>query len=137
MRIGYLRETPITVMKKNHVSHDTVPYFMERFRDAYTLQLQDFARNVLQERQPPVTIEDGLEALRTYRPLVDSPRTDHLVGELLCLGELVGGQPDRLVAQRRQPPAVLPQQPHHPQAYAGGLPSTANAIRALSAALRS
>ena len=64
IRIGYLRETAITVMKKNDVSHDTVPYFMERFRDAYTLQLQDFARNVLQERQPPITIEDGLEALR-------------------------------------------------------------------------
>ena len=64
IRIGYLRETAITVMKKNNVSHDTVPYFMERFRDAYTLQLQDFARNVLQERRPPITIEDGLEALR-------------------------------------------------------------------------
>jgi scyllo-inositol 2-dehydrogenase (NAD+) len=64
IRIGYLRETAITVMKKNNVSHDTVPYFMERFREAYTLQLQNFAQNVLQDRQPPITIEDGLEALR-------------------------------------------------------------------------
>ena len=64
IRIGYLRETAITVMKKNNVSHDTVPYFMERFRDAYTLQLQNFAQNVLRDRQPPITIEDGLEALR-------------------------------------------------------------------------
>ena len=49
MRIGYLRETPIMVMTKaNGVSHDTVPYFMERFRDAYTNQLQNFAQNVLQ-----------------------------------------------------------------------------------------
>jgi hypothetical protein len=32
IRIGYLRETPIMVMTKaNGVSHDTVPYFMERF----------------------------------------------------------------------------------------------------------
>ena len=41
-----------------------VPYFMERFRDAYTNQLQDFAKNVLQGAAPPITIDDGLEALR-------------------------------------------------------------------------
>jgi inositol 2-dehydrogenase len=65
IRIGYLRETPILVMTREHgVSHDTVPYFMERFRDAYTHQLQNFAQNVLHDRPPPVTIEDGLEALR-------------------------------------------------------------------------
>jgi scyllo-inositol 2-dehydrogenase (NAD+) len=65
IRIGYLRETPITIMTKaNGVSHDTVPYFMERFRDAYPTQLQNFAQNVLHQRQPPVTIDDGLEALR-------------------------------------------------------------------------
>ena len=65
IRIGYLRETPITVMTKAHgVSHDTVPYFMERFRDAYTYQLQNFAQNVLQQREPPITIDDGMEALR-------------------------------------------------------------------------
>jgi predicted dehydrogenase len=37
---------------------------MERFRDAYTTQLQNFAQNVLQDREPPITIDDGLEALR-------------------------------------------------------------------------
>ena len=65
IRIGYLRETPIMVMTKaGGVQHDTVPYFMERFRDAYTNQLQDFARNVQQGKAPPITIDDGLEALR-------------------------------------------------------------------------
>ena len=65
IRVGYLRETPIMILTKaNGVSHDTVPYFMERFRDAYTNQLQDFARNVQQGRQPPISIDDGLEALR-------------------------------------------------------------------------
>jgi predicted dehydrogenase len=51
-------------MTKNAVTHDTVPYFMERFRDAYTTQLQNFAQNVLHHRAAPITIEDGLEALR-------------------------------------------------------------------------
>jgi scyllo-inositol 2-dehydrogenase (NAD+) len=65
IRIGYLRETPIVVMTKaNGVSHDTVPYFMERFRDAYTNQLQNFAQNVLNGRPAPITIDDGMEALR-------------------------------------------------------------------------
>ena len=65
IRIGYLRETPIMIMTKaDGVSHDTVPYFMERFRDAYTNQLQNFAQNVQQGREPPITIDDGMEALR-------------------------------------------------------------------------
>ena len=65
IRIGYLRETPIMVMTKaNGVSHDTVPYFMERFRDAYPNQLQNFAQNVIHGRPAPITIDDGMEALR-------------------------------------------------------------------------
>ena len=64
LRIGYLRETPLFVMKKGIVAHDTVPHFMERFATAYTAQLQDFAQNVLQGRPAPVTIDDGIEALR-------------------------------------------------------------------------
>jgi inositol 2-dehydrogenase len=64
LRIGYLRETPVMLLTRNCVAHDTVPYFMERFRDAYTAQLQNFAQNVLHDRPAPITIEDGLEALR-------------------------------------------------------------------------
>jgi predicted dehydrogenase len=64
VRVGYLRETPILTMTKNRVSHDTVPYFMERFERAYTLQLQNFAQNVIHEHDPPITLEDGMEALR-------------------------------------------------------------------------
>jgi inositol 2-dehydrogenase len=64
LKIGYLRETPVMLMTRNSVAHDTVPYFMERFRDAYTTQLQNFAQNVQQERPAPITIEDGMEALR-------------------------------------------------------------------------
>jgi predicted dehydrogenase len=64
LRIGYLRETPLFVMKKGSVAHDTVPHFMERFATAYTAQLQNFAQNVLLSRPAPVTIDDGIEALR-------------------------------------------------------------------------
>ena len=64
LRIGYIRETPLYVMTKNSITHDTVPHFMERFAIAYTTQLQDFARNVLQGRKAPLTIDDGVEAIR-------------------------------------------------------------------------
>jgi inositol 2-dehydrogenase len=75
VRIGYLRETPILVMTKNNVAHDTVPYFMERFERAYTLQLQNFAQNVLQERPAPVTARDGVEALRVALAATAACRT--------------------------------------------------------------
>jgi scyllo-inositol 2-dehydrogenase (NAD+) len=64
LRIGYLRETPLYVLTKNSVAHDTVPYFMERFAGAYTTQLRNFAQNVLLGRPAPVTIDDGIAALR-------------------------------------------------------------------------
>jgi scyllo-inositol 2-dehydrogenase (NAD+) len=64
LRIGYLRETPLFVMTKNQVAHDTVPFFMERFRDAYPAQLQNFVDNLQNDRQPPITIDDAMETLR-------------------------------------------------------------------------
>jgi inositol 2-dehydrogenase len=64
LRVGYMRETPVLLMTEEHISHDFVPYFMERFRDAYTTQLENFADNVLNERAAPITIEDGIESLR-------------------------------------------------------------------------
>lgn len=64
VRVGYIRETPILTMTRNSIAHDTVPYFMERFERAYTIQLQNFAQNVLHDRVPPVVIKDGVEALR-------------------------------------------------------------------------
>jgi scyllo-inositol 2-dehydrogenase (NAD+) len=64
LRIGYLRETPLLVMTKSGVVHDTVPYFMERFGEAYSAQLENFAQNVLHGRKPPITVDDGVEALR-------------------------------------------------------------------------
>ncbi len=64
LRIGYLRETPLFVMTANSVAHDTVPYFMERFAGAYTAQLADFVDNVRDGRPAPVTIRDGMEAMR-------------------------------------------------------------------------
>jgi scyllo-inositol 2-dehydrogenase (NAD+) len=64
LRIGYLRETPLYVMTANSVAHDTVPYFMERFAGAYTAQLTNFVENVREGRPAPITIQDGMQAMR-------------------------------------------------------------------------
>ncbi len=64
LRIGYLRETPLFVMTKNHIAHDTVPFFMERFRDAYPTQLQNFVDNLRDDHEPPITIDDAMGSLR-------------------------------------------------------------------------
>lgn len=63
IQIGYLRETPITILRKEGVSHDTVPFFMERFEQSYILQLKDFIENARKQNEPSVTIEDGEWAL--------------------------------------------------------------------------
>jgi inositol 2-dehydrogenase len=64
LRIGYIRHTPLLVMTEKKVAHDTVPHFMQRFAEAYTVQLQDFVDNLRLGRPPSITIHDGLEALR-------------------------------------------------------------------------
>ncbi|MBX7187044.1 MAG: Gfo/Idh/MocA family oxidoreductase [Vicinamibacteria bacterium] len=64
LRVGALRETPLSWLTRNNVSHDTPPGFLDRFAAAYTAQLADFARNVLLGRPAPVSIDDGIEALR-------------------------------------------------------------------------
>ncbi|HAF14392.1 MAG TPA: inositol 2-dehydrogenase [Blastocatellia bacterium] len=64
IKIGYLRETPILVMTKEGICHDTVPYFTERFEQAYITQLQDFVENVLRSKPPAVSCADGVAALQ-------------------------------------------------------------------------
>ena len=64
LQIGYLRETPLMVLTKGNVGHDTVPYFMERFGQAYRTQLQHFVDRFLAGQPPTITCADGLAALK-------------------------------------------------------------------------
>lgn len=64
LQVGYLRETPLLVLTKEGVTHDTVPYFMERFGQAYVDQLQNFVDHVLQGKPPAITCGEGTAALR-------------------------------------------------------------------------
>ena len=64
LEVGYYRQTPILVMTREGITHDAVPYFMERFEGAYLAQIQNFVDNVLQGRQPSITGADAVAALR-------------------------------------------------------------------------
>lgn len=61
--VGYLRETPLTVLTREGVTHDVVPHFMERFGDAYLAQIKDFVDNVLHDKEPSITAQDAISAL--------------------------------------------------------------------------
>ncbi len=57
--IGNLQQTSTLVMTRAGVTHDTVPYFMERFGEAYANEIRDFVTCLLDDRPPSVT---GLDA---------------------------------------------------------------------------
>lgn len=64
IQIGYYRQTPILMMTPEGITHDAVPYFMERFENAYLAQIQDFAEHVRQGLPPSITGADAVAALR-------------------------------------------------------------------------
>jgi inositol 2-dehydrogenase len=60
--IGYLQQTPTLVLTRSGVTHDTVPYFMERFGAAYAEQVRVFVHHILADTEPDVTGEDARAA---------------------------------------------------------------------------
>jgi len=64
LKIGYLRQTPLQVLTAEGVSHDVVPYFPERFGDAYINQLNDYVLNLYNDTEPMITIDDGIKGLQ-------------------------------------------------------------------------
>lgn len=79
IQIGYDRETPVLLMKKDVISHDTIPGFYERFENAYIVQLQDFVQNLLQNRPPPITCDDGIAAQKIALAATKSAREDKVI----------------------------------------------------------
>lgn len=64
LQIGYLRQTPVTLLTKAGVSHDVVPHFPQRFGKAYTRQIEVFADCVYRQTPPPVNAADSRAALQ-------------------------------------------------------------------------
>jgi len=64
IQIGYDRQTPILMFTRDGISHDAVPYFMERFEHAYLAQIRNFAEHVRKGLPPSITGADAVAALR-------------------------------------------------------------------------
>jgi len=60
--IGKLQQTSTLVMTRQGVIHDTVPYFMERFGEAYAAEIRGFVTCILEDRAPLVTGQDARKA---------------------------------------------------------------------------
>jgi inositol 2-dehydrogenase len=63
LRIGYLRQTALTILSGECVGHDVVDHFLVRFAEAYLNELRDFVRSILTASAPRVTGEDARQAL--------------------------------------------------------------------------
>jgi len=62
LMIGKDRQTDLLVLTTDGVSHDTVPYFMERFGNAYADEIREFVACILEDREPGVTGQDARAA---------------------------------------------------------------------------
>ena len=79
IQAGYLRDTPILIMTSEGVTHDVVPYFPERFGDAYVNQLKDFLDNLTNDKDPMITIDDGIAGLQVAVAATHSLKENQIV----------------------------------------------------------
>jgi inositol 2-dehydrogenase len=61
--IGSLEKTPTVFLTASGGAHILADHFLSRFADAYLAEVVDFVHNMLHDRPPRVTGEDGLRAL--------------------------------------------------------------------------
>lgn len=74
LKVGYERHTPVTRYDKAGAHHDYVPYFPERFAQAYAAELQGFVEAVRTSKPVSPTGHDGLMALRVALAATESAR---------------------------------------------------------------
>jgi predicted dehydrogenase len=61
--IGSLEKTAATFLSANGSTQILADHFLSRFADAYLAEVRDFVHNMLHDRPPQVSGEDGLKAL--------------------------------------------------------------------------
>lgn len=79
IEIGYLRETPITLLTRAGVTHDVVPHFPQRFGPAYTAQIEHFVDCLLHDQPPAVSPADARAALQACLAATLSQREGRVV----------------------------------------------------------
>jgi scyllo-inositol 2-dehydrogenase (NAD+) len=63
LRIGYLRRTALTILKREGIAHDAVDHFLVRFAEAYLNELRAFVHSVLAGSPSRVSGADARKAL--------------------------------------------------------------------------
>jgi predicted dehydrogenase len=61
--VGSIQQTSATFLTKNGGTQTLADHFLTRFTDAYVAEVRDFVDNILNDRPPRVTGDDGLRAL--------------------------------------------------------------------------
>jgi predicted dehydrogenase len=61
--IGSLEKTAATFLSANGGTQILADHFLSRFAEAYLAEVRDFVHNMLHDRPPQVSGEDGLKAL--------------------------------------------------------------------------
>src|SRR5579862_6169561 len=61
--VGTVAQTPATFMTSGGGTQMLADHFLTRFADAYLAEMRDFVHNMLNDRPPRVSGEDGLKAL--------------------------------------------------------------------------
>ncbi len=86
--VGSLEKTPATFLSANGGTQILADHFLSRFADAYLSEVRDFARNMLHDRPPRVSGEDGLRALA----IAVAAENSHLQGKACVVTTEMSGQ---------------------------------------------
>ncbi|KZT96670.1 Myo-inositol 2-dehydrogenase 1 [Lactiplantibacillus plantarum] len=69
----------VTVFNDQGVVRPSLQSFGERFDTAFTDEVQDFVNNVIVGKQPEVTVDDGIKALKIAKACQQSANIGKLV----------------------------------------------------------
>lgn len=61
--VGSLQQTPVAFLSANGETRPLADHFLARFADAYLAEMRDFVDNMLHDRPPRVSGDEGLRAL--------------------------------------------------------------------------
>ena len=81
--VGSLQQTPALFLNAHGSSRTLADHFLSRFTDAYLFEVRDFVENMLADRPPRVTGEDGLRSLE----IAVAAEKSHLQGKPCKVGK--------------------------------------------------
>ncbi|MBV8052501.1 MAG: Gfo/Idh/MocA family oxidoreductase [Acidobacteriaceae bacterium] len=84
--IGNVAHTPTAFLSANGRTQPLADHFLTRFADAYLAEVRDFVQNMLNDRPPRITGEDGLKSLA----IAVAAENSHLQGKPCEVTERVG-----------------------------------------------